>query len=79
MLEAAKIFWEHVQNDIPVAALASDDETLAALYPEPDLTFVELFPEDERSAEACIAFEEKVKYLQELKLHISEMDKEKKR
>lgn len=78
MVETAKIFWQHVQDDIPVAVMSNDDETLADMYGTPSDFIIEMFPEDEKSADAVIVFEENVRYLQELKMHISEMDKEKK-
>ena len=79
MVEAAKTFWEHVQKDIPVTVMANDDETLKALY-SADISdfYIELYPEDEKTAEHTIAFEDKVAYLQELKMHIKEMQEEQK-
>lgn len=79
MVEAAKTFWEHVQKDIPVTVMANDDETLKALY-SADISdfYIELYPEDEKTAEHTIAFEDKIAYLQELKMHIKEMQEEQK-
>ena len=78
MVNAAKDFWEHVQNDTPVAASADDSETLKELYSECNEVLIEMFPEDEKTAEATIAFEEKVAHLQELKREAKELDAEKK-
>lgn len=78
MVAAAKDFWEKVQNDIPPAVMADDDETLKELYGQSNDFYIELFPEDEKTAETVIALEEKIAYLQELKMHIKEMETEKK-
>lgn len=78
MVEAAKEFWEHVQNDTPPAIMADDDETLKELYGEHNDFMIELFPEDEKTTEATMAFEEKVAYLQEIKAHIKSLEDEKK-
>lgn len=78
MVEAAKEFWEHVQNDTPPKIMANDDETLKELYGEHNDFMIELFPEDEKSTEATMAFEEKVAYLQEIKQHIKSLQDEQK-
>ena len=78
MVDAAKDFWQHVQSDTPVAASSNDDDTLKELYNNHNEVFIELFPEDEKTAEATIAFEEKVAHLQELKREAKELDTEKK-
>lgn len=78
MVDAAKDFWQHVQTNTPVAVMSNDDDTLKELYNEHNEVFIELFPEDERTAEATINFEEKVAHLQELKREQKELDTEKK-
>lgn len=78
MVEAAKDFWEKVQTQTPPNVMADDDETLKDLYGQHNEVYIELFPEDERTAESVIALEDKIAYLQELKLHIKEMEAEKK-
>lgn len=78
MVETAKDFWEKVQTQTPPNVMADDDETLKDLYGQHNEVYIELFPEDERTAESVIALEDKIAYLQELKLHIKEMEAEKK-
>lgn len=67
MVEKAVKFWDMVQNKIPPAIVAEDDETLQAVYPT--------------SNEEIIIMDEindRVSYLQEIKMHIDEMTKERK-
>lgn len=78
MVEAAKVFWEKVQTKTPPAVSADDDDTLKDLYGTHTDIIIDLFPTDEKSAVATAAFEEKVAYLQEVKKHWSDLDKEKK-
>ena len=78
MVDAAKDFWVKVQNDIPPAVVAQDDETLKEMYSKCTEVMIELFPDDEKSTHACIDFESKVAYLQELKIHIADMTDERK-
>lgn len=78
MVEAAKEFWEKVQNDIPPALMANDDETLKELYGEHNDFMIELYPTDEESKAASESFEEQVAYLQEVKGQISDLEKVKK-
>ncbi len=74
MVEAAKEFWQHVQNKTPVPVVAEDDETLKELYSEHSDVMIELFPNDEKSAEATIDFENAVAHLQELKMHKTNLE-----
>lgn len=78
MVEVAKEFWRHVQDDTPPAVMPDDDETLKEMYGEHSDFMIELFPEDEKTAEASMNFEEKVAYLQEVKAHIKDLQAEQK-
>lgn len=78
MVEAAKEFWQHVQNDTPPKVMADDDETLKELYGEHNDFMIELFPEDEKTTEAAMLFDEKIAYLQEIKAHIKSLQEEQK-
>ena len=66
MLEKALKFWDMVQNKVPPVILPEDDTTLAELYPSHTEDLIEMQEMDERVA-----------YLQEIKMHIDEMTKEK--
>ncbi len=66
MLEKALKFWDMVQNKVPPLILPEDDETLAELYPEHTEDLIEIQEMNDRVA-----------YLQEIKMHIEEMTKEK--
>lgn len=66
MLDKALKFWELVQKKVPPLILPEDDETLAELYPTHTEDLIELQEMNERVA-----------YLQEIKMHIEEMNKEK--
>jgi putative phage-type endonuclease len=66
MLEKALKFWDMVQKEVPPMILPEDDTTLAELYPSHTEDFVEMQDMNERVA-----------YLQEIKMHIDEMTKEK--
>jgi len=78
MVEAAKEFWTHVLSDIPPAIMPNDDETLKDLYSDHTEVMIELFPTDDESAVATTAFEDKVAYLQEVKMHIKDLQDEQK-
>lgn len=79
MVEAAKDFWEKIQTKTAPAVSADDDDTLKDLYGgEHTDIIIDLFPTDDKSAVATAAFEERVAYLQEVKAHITELEKEKK-
>lgn len=67
MVVAAKDFWNCVKNDTPPAILPADSETLLELYPSHSDEILEN-PE----------LEERVAYLQELKMHVKEMQGEQK-
>ena len=73
MVEAAKDFWEKVQNDIPPAIMADDDETLKDLYGDHNDIIIELYPTDEESKAAAETLEEKIAYLQEVKGQIKDL------
>ena len=66
MLEKALKFWDMVQKEVPPMILPEDDTTLGELYPTHTEDFVEMQDMNERVA-----------YLQEIKMHIDEMTKEK--
>lgn len=66
MVEAAKEFWNKVQNDEPPAIMADDDDTLKELYAINSETMIELMPTDEEKAEAVETFETAVAHRQEL-------------
>lgn len=66
MIEKALKFWDMVQNDVPPAIMPEDDDTLAELYPTNTEDFIEFQEMNDRIA-----------YLQEIKMHIDEMTKEK--
>ena len=78
MVTKAKEFWEHVQNDTPVDIVANDDETLKEMYSTHNDVMIELYPTDARSKQASESFEEKVAYLQEIKMHIKQLQGEQK-
>ena len=78
MVEAAKDFWQHVQNDTPVDIVATDDETLKDLYSNHSEVMIDLIPTDEQTKQACEVFEERVAYLQEIKMHIKQLQDEQK-
>ena len=66
MVEKALKFWDMVQNKVPPVILPEDDTTLAELYPSHTEDLIEMQE-----------MEERVAYLQEIKMHIDEMTKEK--
>lgn len=78
MVEAAKDFWQHVQDDTPVDIVASDDETLKDLYSNHSEIMIDLIPTDAQTKQACDVLEERVAYLQEIKMHIKQLQDEQK-
>ena len=78
MVESAKEFWQHVQDNTPPAVMASDDETLKDLYADHSEVMIELYPTDEETARAAQTFEERIAYLQEVKAHIKSLQDEQK-
>lgn len=78
MVESAKEFWQHVQDNTPPAVMASDDETLKDLYADHSEIMIELYPTDEETAQAAQTFEERIAYLQEVKAHIKSLQDEQK-
>lgn len=78
MVDTAKDFWQHVQDDTPVDIVASDDETLKDLYSNHSEIMIDLIPTDEQTKQACDVLEEKVGYLQEIKMHIKQLQDEQK-
>ena len=67
MVERAVKFWEMVQNQTPPLILPEDDEVLGEIYSEHTDDMMVLQDLNDRVA-----------YLQEIKMHINEMTKEKK-
>ena len=78
MVDAAKDFWQHVQDDTPVDIVATDDETLKDLYSNHSEIMIDLIPTDAQTKQACDVFEERVAYLQEIKMHIKQLQDEQK-
>lgn len=78
MVESAKEFWQHVQDNTPPAVMANDDETLKDLYSNHSEIMIELYPTDEETAQAAQTFEERIAYLQEVKAHIKSLQDEQK-
>ena len=78
MVDAAKDFWQHVQDDTPVDIVATDDETLKDLYSNHSEVMIDLIPTDAQTKQACDVFEERVAYLQEIKMHIKQLQDEQK-
>lgn len=78
MVEAAKEFWTHVQEQTPPPVMANDDETLKDLYSDHTEVMIELYPENEESAAAVQTLEDKISYLQEVKAHIKSLQDEQK-
>ena len=78
MVDAAKDFWQHVQDDTPVDIVATDDETLKDLYSNHSEIMIDLIPTDAQTKQACEVFEERVAYLQEIKMHIKQLQDEQK-
>lgn len=78
MVDSAKDFHQHCIDDVPVAVMSGDDETLKELYSDHNEVMIELYPTDDKSAQATIDFENKVAHLQEVKREIAEAEKEKK-
>lgn len=78
MVDAAKDFWQHVQDDTPVDIVATDDETLKDLYSNHSEIMIDLIPTDEQTKQACDVLEERVAYLQEIKMHIKQLQDEQK-
>lgn len=76
MVECAKEFWEHVQNNTPVPVVAEDDDTLKELYSSHSEVMIELMPTDEDTLQTVEAFETAIAHLQELKMHKSNLDDE---
>ena len=78
MVDAAKDFWQHVQDDTPVDIVATDDETLKDLYSNHSEIMIDLIPTDAQTKQACDVLEERVAYLQEIKMHIKQLQDEQK-
>jgi putative phage-type endonuclease len=78
MVEAAKDFWQKVQDEVPPEVMPNDDDTLKDMYQTHTEAMVELFPTDDESAQATSAIEEKIAYLQEIKGHIKSFQDEQK-
>ena len=78
MVEAAKEFWGHVQEDTPPAIMPTDDETLKDLYSTSSEVMIKLYPEDDATTQAVQTLEDKIAYLQEIKMHIKNYQDEQK-
>ena len=78
MVEAAKEFWDCVQNDTPPAVMPDDDETLKDMYSDHSEFMIELYPDKEENKVAMEALEEKIAYLQEIKAHQKNLEAERK-
>lgn len=79
MVQSAIEFWEHVKNDTPPPVMPQDDETLKEMFSTHTEEMIEMFDDGtERTTAALMDFETTIATLQELKTHISELDKEKK-
>lgn len=76
MVETAKEFWNCVQNDIPPAIMADDDDTLKELYAINSETMIELMPTDEEKAAAVENFETAVAHRQELSSQKTDIEAE---
>ena len=76
MVEAAKEFWDCVQNDTPPAVMPDDDETLKDMYSDHSEFMIELYPDKEENKVAMEALEEKIAYLQEIKAHQKNLEAE---
>lgn len=76
MVECAKEFWEHVQNNTPVPVVAEDDDTLKELYSSHSEVMIELMPTDADTLQTVEAFETAIAHLQELKMHKANLDDE---
>lgn len=66
MVEKAVKFWNMIQDKIPPLILPEDDEVLGEIYSEHTDDMIEMFEMNDRVA-----------YLQEIKMHIEELNKEK--
>ena len=65
MVEKAVKFWEQVQNGVPPVILPDDAETLGEVYSEHTEDLIE-----------CSELNDRVAYVQELKMHRDEINKE---
>lgn len=65
MVEKAVKFWEQVQNKVPPVILPDDAETLGEVYSEHTEDLIE-----------CSELNDRVAYVQELKMHRDEINKE---
>ena len=78
MVKSARAFWEHVQQDTPPAIMPDDDETLKDLYSTSSEVMIKLYPEDDATTQAVQTLEDKIAYLQEIKMHIKNYQDEQK-
>lgn len=77
MVEAAKEFWGHVQEDTLPAVMAADGDVLETLYPKNSSKMIDLDITDENVKKLVEHHETKIKYLQEIKEHIKQLEAEK--
>ncbi len=78
MVKSARAFWEHVQQGTPPAIMPDDDETLKDLYSTSSEVMIKLYPEDDATTQAVQTLEDKIAYLQEIKMHIKNYQDEQK-
>lgn len=77
MVESAKEFWQHVQDNTPPAVMAADGDVIEALYPKNSSKMIDLDITDENVKILVEHHETKIKYLQEIKEHIKQLEAEK--
>ena len=76
MVDAAKDFWQHVQDDTLPAVTARDGEFIETLYPKNSSKMIDLDITDENIKILVEHHETKIKYLQEIKEHIKQLELE---
>jgi putative phage-type endonuclease len=74
---AVKFMEENVEKDIPPELTADDEENVAKLYPNHSSKVLDLDITDERIAILIDHHETNIKYLQEIKEHIKQLEEEK--
>ena len=78
MVEKALIFWnENVLKDIPPELCARDEETVSTLFPKHTSKMIDLDVTDEKLSVLIEHHETNIKYLQEIKEHIKQLEEEK--
>lgn len=77
MKKSAEEFWDMVQNDTPPALMSADDETLKELHKNVTGDYIELYPEDQKTTNAMMLFEEAIARRQALSEEIKQAQAEK--